>query len=86
MFPRIPNPKDYEITTDEVEDEVFPANDNFTINRESYFPINPNPKDYENTNYEGEDEEFLANYNFRDTNVNNAFSLSENFKDTHDDE
>ena len=56
------------------------------MNRESYFPLSHNPKDYVSTSYEGEDEEFLANDNFRGTNVNNAFSLSECFKSTHDDD
>ena len=56
------------------------------MNTDSKIPFRPNPKDYESTIEEGEDEEFIANDNFRETNMNNAFSLSDCFKDTHGDE
>ena len=45
-----PNPKDYESTTEEGEDEGFP------FNRDSMFPHIPNPKDYNTATDEVEDE------------------------------
>ena len=49
-FPLSSNPKDYESTANEGQDEEFP------LNRELNFPVTPNPKDYESTTDEGGDE------------------------------